>query len=78
MAKEELEATMTWAAEAIASASALVVQGTLPAIWMAGEGSRSQAIELGYLFTNIGTDTDVLTTNQEAFAAGRRVEWKLR
>jgi hypothetical protein len=45
---------------------------------MAREVLRSQAIELGYLFTNIGTDTDVLTANQEAFAAGRRVEWKLR
>ncbi|MCU0312051.1 MAG: enoyl-CoA hydratase/isomerase family protein [Acidimicrobiales bacterium] len=76
--KEDLEATATWAAEAIASAPPLVVQGTLRAIWMAQEVPRSQAIELGYLYTNIGTDLDVLQDNQAEFAAGRRVEWRLR
>jgi enoyl-CoA hydratase/carnithine racemase len=76
--KEELEATAAWAAEAIASAPPLVVQGTQRAIWMAQEVPRSQAIELGYLYTNIGTDLDVLQDNQAEFAAGRRVEWRLR
>ena len=75
---EELEATAAWAAEAIASAPPLVVQGTQRAIWMANEVPRHQALDLGYLYTNIGTDVDVLTANQAEFAAGRRVEWRLR
>jgi enoyl-CoA hydratase/carnithine racemase len=74
----DLVATATWAAEAIASASSLVVQGTQRAIWMAQEVPQSQALELGYLYTNIGTDTDVLGANEQEFAAGRRVEWRLR
>jgi enoyl-CoA hydratase/carnithine racemase len=75
---DELHDAAAWAAEAIASAPPLVVQGTLRAIWMAREVPRSQAIDLGYLYTNIGTDLGVLTANQEEFAAGRRVEWRLR
>ena len=75
---EELVATATWASEAIASAHPLVVQGTQRAIWMGRELSRSQALDLGYLFTNIGIDTDILTANQQEFAAGKRVDWRLR
>jgi enoyl-CoA hydratase/carnithine racemase len=75
---EELAPTAAWAAEAIASASPLVVQGTQRAIWMAREVPRSQALDLGYLYTNIGTDPAVLLANQREFAAGRRVEWRLR
>lgn len=74
----ELIPTATWAAEVIASAPPLVVQGTQRAIWMAREVPRSQALDLGYLYTNIGTDTEVLLANQREFAAGRRVEWRLR
>jgi enoyl-CoA hydratase/carnithine racemase len=74
----ELVPTATWAAEAIASAPPLVVQGTLRAIWMARELPRAQALDLAYLYTNIGTDPEVLLANQRAFAAGRRVEWRVR
>jgi enoyl-CoA hydratase/carnithine racemase len=74
----DLEATVAWAADAIASAPPLVVQGTQRAIWMAREVPRAQALDLGYLYTNIGTDPAVLVANQEEFAAGRRVEWRLR
>lgn len=76
--KDELVDAATWAAAAIAAAPPLVVQGTQRAIWMAQEVPRAQAIELGYLYTNIGTDTEVLTANQAEFAAGKRVEWRLR
>jgi enoyl-CoA hydratase/carnithine racemase len=75
---EELVPTATWAAEAIATAPALVVQGTQRAIWMAREVARAQALDLAYLYTNIGTDTEVLVDKQREFAAGRRVEWRLR
>jgi enoyl-CoA hydratase/carnithine racemase len=74
----DLHATAEWAAAAIASAPPLVIQGTQRAIWMAQEVAKSQAIELAYLYTNIGTDTEVLVENQKEFAAGRRVEWRLR
>jgi enoyl-CoA hydratase/carnithine racemase len=75
---DELQATAAWAAEAIASAPPLVVQGTQRAIWMAREVARSQALDLAYLYTNVGTDTEVLMENQREFAAGKRVEWRLR
>jgi enoyl-CoA hydratase/carnithine racemase len=74
----ELADTAAWAAQAIAAAPPLVVQGTQRAIWMAREVARSQALDLAYLYTNIGTDTEVLMANQREFAAGRRVEWRLR
>ncbi len=70
--------TATWAAEAIASAPPLVIQGTQRAIWMAQEVARAQALDLAYLYTNIGTDPQVLFANQQEFAAGRRVAWRLR
>jgi enoyl-CoA hydratase/carnithine racemase len=75
---DQLQATAAWAAEAIASAPPLVVQGTQRAIWMAREVARSQALDLAYLYTNVGTDTEVLMENQREFAAGKRVEWRLR
>jgi enoyl-CoA hydratase/carnithine racemase len=67
-----------WAAEVIASAPPLVVQGTLRAIWMALEVPRSQAMDLGYLYTYIGTDPAAVAEQQRAFAGGRRVDWRLR
>jgi enoyl-CoA hydratase/carnithine racemase len=74
----DLLTTAAWAAEAIASAPPLVIQGTQRAIWMAQEVARSQALEMAYLYTNIGTDPQVLVENQKQFASGRRVEWRLR
>jgi enoyl-CoA hydratase/carnithine racemase len=74
----ELTETATWAADAIASAPPLVIQGTQRAIWMAQEVARSQALDVAYLYTNVGTNTDVLVEQQREFAAGRRVEWRLR
>jgi enoyl-CoA hydratase/carnithine racemase len=76
--KEELVDAAAWAAGVIASADPLVVQGTQRAIWMGREVPRSQALENAYLYTNIGIDPAVLTANQAEFAAGRRVEWRLR
>jgi enoyl-CoA hydratase/carnithine racemase len=74
----ELLATAGWAAETIASAPPLVIQGTQRAIWMAQEVARTQALELASLYTNIGTNPEVLLAKQQEFAAGRRVEWRLR
>lgn len=74
----ELEATAEWAADAIASASPLAVQGTLRAIWMAREVARAQALELASLYTRIGIDPAALHAGNKEFAQGRRVEWRPR
>jgi enoyl-CoA hydratase/carnithine racemase len=67
-----------WAAEAIASASPLVIQGTLRAIWMAREVSRSQALELASLYTYIGIDPQAMHDGQAEFGSGKRIEWRSR
>jgi enoyl-CoA hydratase/carnithine racemase len=78
VAADELLPTAEWAAAAIAGAPPLVVQGTQRAIWMAQEVAKAQALDLAYLYTNVGTDPEVLIANQKEFAAGKRVEWRLR
>ena len=67
-----------WAAAAIASAPPLAIQGTLRSIWAARELSRSQALALGYAFVGLGTSRESIQQGQAAFAAGKRVQWKLR
>ncbi len=76
-ADELLEAT-SWAAEVIASAPPLNIQGTLRAIWMANEVPRAQALELSALYTRIGTDQELLHEGQDDFANKPRIEWRLR
>jgi len=78
VALDKLRDSATWAAEAIASAPALAVQGTLRAIWAAREVSRSQALGLGYAFIGLGTNRDSIQEGQRAFASGKRIQWKLR
>jgi enoyl-CoA hydratase/carnithine racemase len=74
----ELHAAAEFCANAIASAPALAIQGTVRAIWAALEMSRQQAIELGYAFIAMGTNQDSIAEGQKQFASGRRIEWKLR
>ena len=75
---EQLYEAAAWAAEAIASAPPLAVQGTLRAIWAARELTRSQAIGLGYAFIGLGTSRESIEQGQAAFAAGQRVKWRVR
>lgn len=75
---DELLDAVTWAANAIASAPPLVVQGTLRAIWMANEVPRSQMLELSALYTRVGTDPEALRAGQEVFASQPRIEWRKR
>jgi len=75
---DDVLSTAMWAAEAIASAPPLVVQGTLRAIWMANEVPRSQMLELAALYTRIGIDPEALQAGQKDFGSGKRIEWKLR
>ncbi len=74
----DLRAAAQWAAEAIASAPPLAIQGTVRAIWAARELSRSQALSLGYAFIGLGTNRESIQQGQAAFAEGKRVKWKLR
>ena len=75
---DELLDAVTWAAQAIASAPPLAVQGTLRAIWMAQEVPRSQALELCSLYTWIGTDPAAMHEGQAAFGNKGRIEWRKR
>ena len=76
--QDKLREAVQWAAEAIASAPALAVQGTLRAIWAARELSRSQALGLGYAFIGLGTNRDSIAEGQKVFASGKRIDWRLR
>ena len=75
---DKLRETAQWAAEAIASAPPLAIQGTVRAIWAARELSRSQALGLGYAFIGLGTNQESIRQGQAAFASGKRVKWKVR
>jgi enoyl-CoA hydratase/carnithine racemase len=75
---DELTDTVQWAADAIASAPPLNIQGTLRAIWMGNEVPRSQALGLCSLYTWIGTDPEALHAGQEEFANRPRIEWRAR
>ena len=75
---DQLEARARWAAEAVASAPALAVEGTVRAIWAGQEHSRSQALAMGWSLVGLGTDQDSIRQGQEFFSSGRRLEWQLR
>jgi enoyl-CoA hydratase/carnithine racemase len=75
---DQLRDAARWAAEAIASAPPLAIQGTVRAIWAARELTRSQALGLGYAFIGLGTNPESIQQGQAAFAAGKRIQWKLR
>jgi enoyl-CoA hydratase/carnithine racemase len=74
---ELLEAAMV-AGRAIASAPALAVEGTVRSIWAGRELTRQQALGMGYAFIGLGTSQESLAEGQAAFAAGTRIEWRLR
>lgn len=78
VAADKLQETAAWAAEAIASAPPLAIQGTLRSIWAARELTRSQALGLGYAFIGLGTNRESIQQGQAAFASGKRIQWRLR
>jgi enoyl-CoA hydratase/carnithine racemase len=75
---DKLREAAQWAAEAIAAAPPLAIQGTLRAIWAARELPRPQALGLGYAFIGLGTSRESIREGQAAFASGKRIKWKLR
>ena len=78
VAGAELHDAAAWAADAIASAPPLAVQGTLRAIWMALEQSRLQALDQAYGYIAMGTNQESIAEGQAFFASGKRIEWRLR
>jgi len=74
----ELMQRATWAAEAIASAPPLAVQGTVRAIWGAREHGQRDALRLGYAYVAMGTSQASITEGQKVFESGKRIEWRLR
>src|SRR2546426_311448 len=75
---DKLREAAAWAADAIASAPPLAIQGTVRAIWAGRELSRGHALSLGYAFIGLGTNQESIRQGQAAFATGKRVKWKLR
>ena len=78
VAKDELRARAQWAARIIANAPALAIQGTMRALWMGLELSRSQAIDLAHLFTRIGADAAAMWEGQQRFQSGKRTQPGIR
>jgi len=77
-AAAELHDKAQWAAEAIASAPPLAIQGTLRAIWTGLELSRKEALDQAYGYIAMGTNQDSIAEGQKAFTSGKRIEWRLR
>ncbi len=69
-AEELLERAM-WVAEAIASAPALAVQGTLRAAWFAHEASRREALAQISMVVSLGTTYDNIDEGQKSFLSKR-------
>jgi enoyl-CoA hydratase/carnithine racemase len=74
----ELMERATWAAEAIASAPPLAIQGTVRAVWGAREHGQREAVRLGYAYVAMGTSPDSIAEGQKFFESGTRIEWRLR
>lgn len=70
--------TARWAARQIADSPMLATMGTVRALWTGLELSRKQALDLMYLYTNVGNDPDALAEGQRRFTSGQRIEWRLR
>ena len=74
----ELTEAARWAAMVIAEQPALAVVGAVRANWMGLELSRRQALDQAYLLTNVGSTRESLLEGQERFAAGQRIDWRVR
>ena len=78
VAADELRAAAQWAADAVASAPPLAIQGTVRSIWTARELNRSQALAMGYALIGLGTDPESIRQGQEMFTSGKRIEPRVR
>ena len=67
-----------WCATTIASNPPTAVQGTVRAIWMGKELSRTQALDQAKILIIPGSDPSDLSAGQEAFNTGQRKKEKPR
>jgi enoyl-CoA hydratase/carnithine racemase len=74
----ELAERAGWIAAAIASQPRLPVQATVRSLWMARELTRAQALGMGWSMIALGNQPEQREDGLRAFAAGRRVPWRLR
>jgi enoyl-CoA hydratase/carnithine racemase len=65
-------------AREIAEGPPVAVQGTVRSVWLAKELARTQALRMADVFVGLGNDVDLIAEGQERFAAGNRVDWRLR
>lgn len=74
----ELLAAAGWMADVIAAAPTRSVQATVRSIWLAQEVSRSQAIAMGGVLVDAGTDPAGFADGQAAFRSKQKQQWRLR
>jgi enoyl-CoA hydratase/carnithine racemase len=74
----ELAERAGWIAAAIASQPRLPVQATVRSLWMARELTRAQALGMGWSMIALGNQPEQREDGLRAFAAGRRIPWRLR
>jgi enoyl-CoA hydratase/carnithine racemase len=65
-------------AHEIAEGPPVAVQGTVRSVWLAQELARTQALRMADVFVGLGNDLDLIAEGQARFAAGTRVDWRLR
>jgi enoyl-CoA hydratase/carnithine racemase len=75
---DDLAAAAERLARVIASQPPLAVQATLRTIWAAQDLPRRQALDAGVPLVEAGNSPETLAEGQRRFAAGERVEWRLR
>ncbi|OBY29477.1 enoyl-CoA hydratase/isomerase family protein [Mycolicibacter kumamotonensis] len=78
VAPGELAEQARWIAESIASQPALPVQATVRSLWMARELTRKQALDMGWSMIALGNQPQAREEGLRAFAAGKRIPWRLR
>ena len=78
VAADGLREAAAWAAGEIAKSPPIAIQGTVRAVWLARELSRSQAIDAGHILIRLGSDPASLMDGQKRFASGERVQPRRR
>jgi len=78
VAADALHDAAAWAANEIAKAPPIAIQGTVRAIWMARELSRMQALDAGRVLIRLGSDPESLLAGQRAFESGERIKPRTR
>jgi enoyl-CoA hydratase/carnithine racemase len=75
---DKLRDATAWAANEIAKAPPIAIQGTVRAIWLARELSRIQALDAGKMLIKLGSDPKSLLEGQQSFASGERIKPRTR